>query len=116
MLTLLKYSTHDCHACQSMAAIDSKVATELGLAFVDVDLRSPEIYKRYRRILLEQHPLKSALALPCYLLVGDPEGRAVIHAEIVGAMPEQEFRSRLQALIRELPSVMASAAPAGPDD
>lgn len=116
MLTLLKYSTHDCHACQSMAAIDSKVAAELGLAFIDVDLCNPEIYKHYRRILLEQHPLKSALALPSYLLVSDPEEWAQIHAEIVGAMPEQEFRSRLQALIRRVSSVMASAAPAGPDD
>lgn len=116
MLALLKFSTHDCHACQSMAAIDAMVAAELDLAFVDVDLRNPEVYRHYRPILLRQHPLKGTLALPSYLLVSDPEGQAQIHAEIVGAMPEQDFRSRLQSLVSEGARVMASAAPAGPDN
>jgi hypothetical protein len=99
-----------------MTAIDSKVATELGLGFTDVDLRNPMVYGRYRHILLRQHPLKSTLSLPCYLLVSDPEGEAQIHGEIVGAMPEQEFRSRLQSLMDDAASVRQSAAPAGPDD
>jgi hypothetical protein len=116
MLTLLKFSTHDCHACQSMAAIDAKVAAELGLGFVDVDMRDPEIYGRHRHLLLRQHPMKHVVALPSYFLVSDPEGEARIHSEFVGAMPEQEFRSRLEALIREATPVTAGAAPAGPDD
>lgn len=116
MLTLLKFSTHDCPACQSMVGIDARVTAELGLDFIDVDLRNPETYRKYRSILLRQHPLKSTLSLPCYLLVSDPEGEAQIHGEIVGAMPEQEFRSRLQSLMDDAASVRQSAAPARPDD
>jgi hypothetical protein len=115
MLTLLKFSTHDCQACQRMRAIDSRVASELGLAFVDVDLRHPEIYGRYRQILLRQHPLKSTLALPSYLLVSDPDGDAIIHTELVGSMPESEFRSQLQALI-PAQAAGSSALPQGPGD
>jgi hypothetical protein len=115
MLTLLKFSAHDCHACQSMVSIDSKVAAELGLAFVDVDMRDTELYRRFRHVLLRQYPTKSAVALPSYFLVSDPEGNADVHAELVGAMPEPEFRSRLESLIREANTVTLRAAPAGPD-
>jgi hypothetical protein len=115
MLTLLKFSTHDCHACQSMASIDSKVAAELGLAFVDVDMRDTELYRRFRHVLLRQHPGKSAVALPSYFLMSDQEGDAQVHAELVGAMPEPEFRSHLESLIRAVNSVTVSAAPAGSD-
>ena len=99
MLTLLKFSTHDCPACQSMVGIDARVAAGLGLKFIDVDLRNPDSYRHYRPILLRQHPLKSEVALPSYLLVSDLEGDAQVHGEIVGAMPEQEFLSRIQDLI-----------------
>lgn len=58
MLTLLKYSTHDCSICQAAAAYDSRIANELGLAFVDVNLRDPDIYRRFRLVLLHQYPLK----------------------------------------------------------
>lgn len=116
MLTLLKFSTHDCQACQSMVGIDSRVAAGMGLAFIDVDLRNPETYRTYRPILLRQHPLKSGLALPSYLLVSDLEGDAEVQGEIVGAMPEQEFRTCLLSLMPDATLVTASAAPAGPGD
>lgn len=111
-LTVLKFSTHDCQACESMIGIDSRVAFEMGLAFIDVDLRDPETYRKYRPILLRQHPFKSGLALPSYLLVGDLDGDAAVHGEIVGAIPEQEFRACIQSLMPDANLVTASAVPA----
>jgi hypothetical protein len=101
MLTLLKYSTHDCSICQRMATFDAKVADDLGLAFVDVDMKNPLIYGRYRKILLHHYPLKQNLGLPTYLLVESPEGDFSIHGEIAGGLPEDRFQARLQELLRE---------------
>ncbi len=104
-LTLLKYSTHDCPACQGMAPFDARVATSMGLSFVDVDLKSPEVYGRYRKILLQQYPLKRELGLPTYLLVENPEVAFAIHGEIAGGMPEPAFRDRLRRLLEHNPSL-----------
>ncbi|MFQ6540096.1 MULTISPECIES: thioredoxin family protein [Aphanothece] len=98
-LFLLKYSTHDCSVCRSMSAFDAKVAGDLGLSFVDVDLRNPEVYRRYRKILLTRFPYKQSLALPTYLLVDEPSGDFSILGEVIGGMPEQVFRDGLQALL-----------------
>lgn len=102
MLTLLKYSTHDCSICRTTAAYDSKIATEMGLAFVDVDLENPEIYRRFRAVLLKQYPLKKKLMLPTYILAEDPEGDFKNHDEVSGKPPEDMFRSLLEELIRSL--------------
>jgi thiol-disulfide isomerase/thioredoxin len=99
VLTLLKFSTPECPICQTMATFDAKVAEELGLAYVAVDLRSPDIYRRYRNVLLKQYPLKRELQLPTYILVDDPEGEFKIHGDISGGLPESMFRSRLQELM-----------------
>lgn len=100
-LTLLKYSTHDCPACQGMASFDASVAMSMGLSFVDVDMKSPEIYGHYRKILLQQYPLKRELGLPTYLLVENPEGEFVFHGEIFSGMPEPAFRDKLRLLLEE---------------
>jgi hypothetical protein len=42
MRTLMKFSTHDCPACQEMAGFDAAVAAELGFAFVDIDMKNIE--------------------------------------------------------------------------
>ena len=101
LLTLLKYSTHDCPACQGMAAFDATVAMAMGLALIDVDMKSPEIYGRYRKILLRQYPLKRELGLPTYLLVENPDGVFVIRGEISGGMPEPTFRDKLRGLVMQ---------------
>jgi hypothetical protein len=75
-----------------MSVFDSAVATGLGLDFVDVDMTDPEAYRPYRPILLRQHPLKTELSLPAYLLVDDGDGRCSVRAEINGAMPQEQFR------------------------
>ena len=98
-LSLLKFSTQDCPACQGMAAFDSSVATSMNLTFVDVDMKSPAVYGRYRRILLEEYPLKRELGLPTYLLVENPEGAFAVHGELSGGLPEPEFREKLRALL-----------------
>lgn len=82
-----------------MTAFDAKVAEELGLAYVVVDLKSPDIYRRYRAILLRQFPLKRELKLPTYILAENPEGEFTIHGDMSGGMPESMFRSRLKELI-----------------
>ncbi len=101
MLTLLKYSTHDCSICQRMATFDTRVAAELGLAFMDVDMKNPLIYGRYRKVLLHHYPLKQNLGLPTYLLVDNPDGDFSIHGEIAGGLSEHRFQARLQELLRE---------------
>lgn len=100
MLTLLKYSTHDCSICRATAVYDSKIAAEMGLKFVNVDLKNPEIYRRFRSVLLKQYPLKKELMLPTYILVENPEGDFEIHGEISGGPTEGMFRSLLEELIR----------------
>jgi hypothetical protein len=82
MLTLIKFSSH--------------------LAFIDVGMRDHEAYERYRHILLQKHPLKSPLTLPTYFLVNDLDSEAQVLAEMAGAMPEQEFRSRLESTIQTI--------------
>lgn len=104
MLTLLKYGTHDCSICQRMATFDSRVADGLGLTFMDVDMKNPMIYGRYRKVLLHRYPLKHNLGLPTYLLVSNPEGDFSIHGEIAGGLPEDKFQARLQDLLREYAS------------
>jgi hypothetical protein len=101
MLTLLKYGTHDCSICQRMATFDARAANELGLAFVDVDMKNPLIYGRYRKVLLHHYPIKQDLGLPTYLLVDSPEGNFSIIGEIAGGMPEDRFQAHLQKLLPE---------------
>lgn len=105
VLTLLKYSTHDCPACQRMAAFDASTARSMGLSFVDVDMKSPEVYGRYRKILLQQYPLKRELGLPTYLLVDNPEAAFAILGEISGGMPEPAFRDKLNRLLEQNPAL-----------
>jgi hypothetical protein len=103
VLTLLKYSTLDCPACQAAALYDARIAEECGLAFVNVDLRDPAVYRRFRPVLMQQYPLKKEMRVPAYILVDDPEGDFRIYGEISGGPPESMFRSLLEGLLRDLP-------------
>lgn len=84
-----------------MVGIDSRVAAEHDLTFIDVNINDTETYKHYRPILLEQHPERTSIALPTYLLVSDPDNNHQIHGEITGAMSEAEFREHLSGLIQK---------------
>jgi len=82
-----------------MSHYDSAVATELGCEFVSVMLQDTEMYRKYRKILLQQYPKKEGMGWPTYLIVSDPEGDFTIHAELKGGMPKGEFRTKLTALL-----------------
>ncbi len=101
MLRLIKFSLHECDACQRMAEFDSSVAAELGLDFVDVDMRDPGPHRADRLALLHRHPLRNELSLPAYLLIEDIDGEAVVHGETNGAMSKESFRVHLEHQIKQ---------------
>lgn len=105
MLALVKFSSHDCSACEFMAGFDSRMATDMGLEFIDVNMKNLQSYRHYRRILLQQHPLRRELELPTYFLVLDPDGDFHVQGEIVGSMTQENFRQRLEALCSKAASV-----------
>jgi hypothetical protein len=98
-LSLIKFSSEDCGICHKMAFYDEKVATELGLDFVDVKMQDTATYRKYRKVLLTQYPDKSEMGWPTYLLCEDPENDVKIVGEVKGGHPKGEFRTRLQTLI-----------------
>ncbi len=98
-LTVIKFSSEDCGICHKMSHYDQKVATELGLDFVDVKMQDTATYRKYRQILLTQYPDKSEMGWPTYLVCEAPEGEFKIVGEVKGGHPKGEFRSRLQAIV-----------------
>ena len=101
-LTVLKFSSEDCGTCHRMSHYDSKVAEELGCAFVSVMLQDTETYRKYRKVLLAQYPNKEGMGWPTYLVVEDPDGEFMIHGELKGGMPKGDFRPKLAALLPNL--------------
>jgi hypothetical protein len=98
-LALIKFSSEDCGICHKMAFYDEKVATELGLEFIDVKMQDTATYKQYRKILLTQYPDKSTMGWPTYLLCENPQGEFKIVGEIKGGHPKGEFRTKLQNIV-----------------
>lgn len=82
-----------------MSGFDERVAKELSLYFLDVNMKNPVAYRAYRRILLSHHPGAHEISLPTYLLVRDPEGDFSVQGEIVGAMQEEAFRNRVRTFV-----------------
>ncbi|MDA0865561.1 MAG: thioredoxin family protein [Cyanobacteria bacterium] len=97
--SVLKFSSEDCGICHKMAFYDQKVATELGLDFVDIKMQDTATYRQYRKVLLAQYPDKSEMGWPTYLICDDPEGEFAIVGEVKGGHPKGEFRQRLQAIL-----------------
>ena len=88
----MKFSTHDCPACQSMSAYDSDIANELGISFVDIDMKDIDSYRQYRKYLLRNRSSRREIALPTYLLVDIQQEGFTVDGEIMGSMPLQSFR------------------------
>jgi hypothetical protein len=84
-----------------MTGFDHTVAEALGLKFVDVNMKDPDSYQPYRDLLLRHYPGKRELSLPTYLLTRRQDGEVSVQADLVGAMEEDVFRSRLKALLPE---------------
>ena len=98
-LAVIKFSSEDCGICHKMAFYDQKVATELGLEFIDVKMQDTATYRRYRKILLAQYPDKSEMGWPTYIICSSPEEEFQIVGEVKGGHPKGEFRTRLQAVL-----------------
>ncbi|NJK41613.1 MAG: thioredoxin family protein [Acaryochloridaceae cyanobacterium SU_2_1] len=96
---LLKFSSADCGICHKMSFYDQKVAEELGLDFIDIQMQDTATYKKYRKILLTQYPDKSEMGWPTYIICDSPEAEFVILGEVKGGHPKGEFRSRLQSVL-----------------
>ena len=82
-----------------MSFYDQKVATELGLEFVDVKMQDTATYKKYRKILRSQYPDKSQMGWPTYLVCEAPEADFQILGEVKGGHPKGEFRNRLKSIL-----------------
>ena len=89
--TLLKFSTNDCQACLMMRRFDARLAHQLDLEFIDVNMKDPLSYGPHRQVLLRQQPQKGNIALPTYVLVQSLGDEFVVLAELCGAMPEDLF-------------------------
>jgi hypothetical protein len=98
-LAVIKFSSEDCGICHKMAFYDQKVATELGLEFIDVKMQDTATYRKYRKILLAQYPDKSEMGWPTYIICNSPEDEFEIVGEVKGGHPKGEFRTRLQAVL-----------------
>ena len=61
---VIKFSSEDCGTCHKMSHYDAKVAEELGAEFVSVMLQDTEAYRKYRKILLKQYPIRRGWAGP----------------------------------------------------
>lgn len=97
--TVIKFSSEDCGICHKMAFYDQKVATELGLNFIDVKMQDTTTYRKYRKILLTQYPDKAEMGWPTYIICDEPEGEFQILGDVRGGHPKGEFRTRLQAVL-----------------
>jgi hypothetical protein len=98
-LSVVKFSSEDCGICHKMAFYDQKVATELGLEFIDVKMQDTATYRKYRQILLSQYPDKSEMGWPTYIVCESPEAQFKIVGEVKGGHPKGEFRERLQTVL-----------------
>ena len=98
-LILLKFSSEDCGTCHRMSHYDSKVSEELGCSFINVMLQDTQVYRKYRKILLEKYPNKEGMGWPTYLLVDNPEDNYQIIGELRGGMSKGDFRAKLQQIL-----------------
>jgi hypothetical protein len=97
----MKFSTHDCPSCAEMAGFDASVAAELGLSFLDVDMRNVDSYKLYRKYLLYHRSGRRTIALPTYILVDMQDDEFSVHGELMGLMSLDRFRCSLANLLTD---------------
>ncbi len=87
----MKFSTHDCPACEEMAGFDAAVAAELGFSFVDIDMKNIDSYRVYRKYLLYGRSARREIALPTYSLVDLHGNDFAVHGELTDSMPQDRF-------------------------
>lgn len=97
----MKFSAHDCPTCVEMAGFDAAVVTELGLCFLDVNMRNTDSYKLYRKYLLYHRSGRRTITLPTYILVNMQGEEFSVHGELAGSMSLDHFRCSLVKLLTE---------------
>lgn len=97
----MRFSTHDCPACQEMAGFDASVAAELGFSFVDINMKNIESYRVYRKYLLYHRSGRRDIALPTYILVDLRGDDFAVHGELTGSMPRDCFRASLEDMVKQ---------------
>lgn len=95
----MRFSAHDCPACQEMAGFDALVAAEFGFSFVDVNMKNIESYRVYRKYLLYHRSGRREIALPTYILVDLHGDDFAVHGELTGSMPRNCFRASLEDMV-----------------
>ena len=94
----MRFSTHDCPACQEMAGFDASVAAELGFSFVDIDMKNIESYRVYRKYFLYHRSARREIALPTCILADLHSDNFTVHGELTGLMPRDRFRASLEGM------------------
>ncbi len=94
----MKFSTHDCPACQEMAGFDAAVAAGLGFSFDDIDMKNIESYRVDRKYLLYRRSARRTIALPTYILVDLHGDDFAFHGELTGSMLRDRFRASLEGM------------------
>jgi hypothetical protein len=84
-----------------MAGFDASVAAELGLCFLDVNMRNIDSYKLYRKYLLYHRSGRRTIALPTYILVETQGDEFSVHGELMGLMSLDRFRCSLANLLTD---------------
>ena len=97
----MKFSTHDCPACQEMAGFDTSVAAELGFSFVDINMKNIESYRVYRKYLLYHPSGRREIALPTYILVDLRGDEFTVYGELTGSMSRGRFRASLEDMVKQ---------------
>ena len=98
----MRFGTHDCPVCQEMAGFDASVAAELGLSFVDVNLKNIDSYCAYRKYLLYHRSGRREIALPTYILVDLRGDDFAVHGEMTGSMSRERFRVYLEEMVKQV--------------
>jgi len=98
-MEVLKFSDMDCGICHKMSNYDSRVATELGLGFVQVIIQDRPVYRKYRAVFCAQYPkvagIHEGAGWPTYFVMSDDK----LIGEIKGGMDKGEFRQRLKKIL-----------------
>jgi hypothetical protein len=97
----MRFSTHDCPACQEMAGFDASVAAELGFSFVDINMKNIESYRVYRKYLLYHRAGRRDIALPTYILVDLHGDDFAVYGELTGSLPRDCFRASLEDMVKQ---------------
>ena len=101
-VSIIKFSSEDCGTCHRMSFYDESVSKELGIVFIDVPMQNVNVYRKYRKILLDKYPNKKDMGWPTYILITGSEEDYTIIGEVKGGMSKGDFRDKLKNQIESI--------------